>query len=188
MNTLRPEQTGEAFKALSYIFKHLADPLIADIDSLRKYYGPLLGHKRDFVRQFAAETFAPLIRRLPPKALQKHTRAILKALAAACRPQVPETTGVEDDGETGRAAAEAAEAAAEAAVVKAGRSIIDGVAQLFSEIAQGTSNSLHSKAELIIRAVVDAVMSTPPPAASWLEPSRADGFAKRVAAVLEGSD
>ena len=133
VNTLRPEQTGEAFKSLSYIFKHLAEPLIADIDSLRKYYGPLLGHKRDFVRQFAAETFAPLIRRLPPKALQKHTRAILKALAAACRPQVPEPTGVEDDGETGRAAAQAAEAAAEAAVVKAGRSIIDGVAQLFSD-------------------------------------------------------
>ena len=89
-----------------------------------------------------------------------------------------EPTGEDDGGETGRAEVEAAEAAAEAAVVKAGRSIIDGVAQLFSEIAQGTSNSLHSKAELIIRAVIDAVVR-PDPNASGAAGGAGGASAKR---------
>lgn len=59
-----PEQTGGAFRTLSYMFKALAEPIVADMSSMKKYYGPLLGHARSFIRQFAAETFAPLMRRL----------------------------------------------------------------------------------------------------------------------------
>jgi hypothetical protein len=59
-----PEQSGGAFRTLSYVFKSLAEPIIEDISSMKKYYGPLLGHVRSFIRQFAAETFAPLLRRL----------------------------------------------------------------------------------------------------------------------------
>jgi hypothetical protein len=59
-----PELCGHAFRCLSYVLKGLATPLSEDPGQLRRYYGPLLGHGRDFVRRFAAETFAPVVRRL----------------------------------------------------------------------------------------------------------------------------
>jgi|AntAceMinimDraft_5_1070358.scaffolds.fasta_scaffold81819_1 hypothetical protein len=59
-----PDLSGHAFRCLSYVVKGLAAPLGEDPGQLRRYYGPLLGHGRDFVRRFAAETFAPVVRKL----------------------------------------------------------------------------------------------------------------------------
>lgn len=40
---------------------------------MRVYYGPLLGHSKAFVRQFAAETFAALIRKLKVRSTPSST-------------------------------------------------------------------------------------------------------------------
>ena len=71
-----PELTGAAFRCLSYVVKGSAELLAGDPSQLRRYYGPLLGHGRDFVRRFAAETFTPVLRRLPPKTLRRHLRQV----------------------------------------------------------------------------------------------------------------
>ena len=62
-----PDLCGHAFRCLSYVVKGLAAPLGEDPGQLRRYYGPLLGHGRDFVRRFAAESFAPVARKLKKK-------------------------------------------------------------------------------------------------------------------------
>ncbi|OWZ17571.1 U3 small nucleolar RNA-associated protein [Phytophthora megakarya] len=63
------------------VFNYLRVQLLADMDAVHKCYFPLLGHPRDFVRNFAAQTLAVLLRRLEsPKAMRKYLRAYLTAL------------------------------------------------------------------------------------------------------------
>ena len=69
------------FKTLSGVFKNLQKYLLADLSALRDYYGPLLGHHRDFVREFAAHSFSFLLRKIQkPKQMKKFLHTFLFAL------------------------------------------------------------------------------------------------------------
>ena len=92
-----------AFRAISYIFRYDAGALLAEtvgddgddegepespcLEPMRRHYGVTLAHRRDVVRRLAAESFAPLLRRLPSdSARRRHGRRVLRALAAQRRP------------------------------------------------------------------------------------------------------
>ncbi|TDH68660.1 hypothetical protein CCR75_007476 [Bremia lactucae] len=81
IDTKDPELSTQVFKTLTMLFKYLRMQLLADMDAVHKCYFPLLGHPREFVRSFAAQTLAVLLRRLEsPKAMKKYLRAYLTAL------------------------------------------------------------------------------------------------------------
>ncbi|RLN65083.1 hypothetical protein BBP00_00003065 [Phytophthora kernoviae] len=81
IDTKDPELSTQVFKTLTMVFNYLRVQLLADMDSVHKCYFPLLGHPREFVRNFAAQTLAVLLRRLEsPKAMRKYLRAFLTAL------------------------------------------------------------------------------------------------------------
>uniref|UniRef100_M4BA80 U3 small nucleolar RNA-associated protein 20 N-terminal domain-containing protein n=1 Tax=Hyaloperonospora arabidopsidis (strain Emoy2) TaxID=559515 RepID=M4BA80_HYAAE len=81
IDTKDPELSTQVFKTLTMLFSYLRVQLLADMDAVHKCYFPLLGHSRDFVRDFAAQTLAVLLRRLEsPKAMKKYLRVYLTAL------------------------------------------------------------------------------------------------------------
>ncbi|KAG6611701.1 putative U3 small nucleolar RNA-associated protein [Phytophthora cinnamomi] len=81
IDTKDPELSTQAFKTLTMLFTHLRVQLLADMEAVHKCYFPLLGHPREFVRDFAAQTLAVLLRRLEsPKAMRKYLGAYLTAL------------------------------------------------------------------------------------------------------------
>ncbi|KDO34978.1 hypothetical protein SPRG_01040 [Saprolegnia parasitica CBS 223.65] len=61
---INPELTTEVFKTLAMLFKHLQPNLLADMHAVHKYYGLLLGHSKDYVREFAASVFCVLLRKV----------------------------------------------------------------------------------------------------------------------------
>ncbi|KAG7401725.1 U3 snoRNP protein [Phytophthora boehmeriae] len=81
VDTKDPELSTQVFKTLTMAFNYLRVQLLADMDAVHKCYFPLLGHPREFVRNFAAQTLAVLLRRLEsPKAMRKYLRVYLTAL------------------------------------------------------------------------------------------------------------
>lgn len=81
IDTKDPDLTTQVFKSLTLLFSYLRVQLLADMDAVHKCYFPLLGHPREFVRNFAAQTLAVLLRRLEsPEAMRKYLRAYLTAL------------------------------------------------------------------------------------------------------------
>ncbi|EQC41287.1 hypothetical protein SDRG_01262 [Saprolegnia diclina VS20] len=64
ITTVNPELTTEVFKTLAMLFKYLQPQLLADMQSVHKYYGLLLGHSKDYVREFAASVFCVLLRKV----------------------------------------------------------------------------------------------------------------------------
>ncbi|CEG43767.1 DRIM (Down-regulated in metastasis)-like proteins [Plasmopara halstedii] len=81
IDTKDPELSTQVFKTLTMLFSYLRAQVLADMDAVHKCYFPLLGHPREFVRNFAAQTLAVLLRRLEsPKALKKYLRTYLTAL------------------------------------------------------------------------------------------------------------
>ena len=75
---LRPtevEQLEDVFSTLCYLFKYLLRQLLADLPAAFAAYRPLLAHATAHVREFAAESFAYLLRRLPAHALPRALRA-----------------------------------------------------------------------------------------------------------------
>lgn len=59
---------------------------------MRQYYGPLLGHRADFIRDYAAKTFSILLRKLTPKSYQQHVTKIFKALRSISKLDVNSPT------------------------------------------------------------------------------------------------
>jgi hypothetical protein len=97
-----PEKAGEVFRTLNLLFKYLSKPLLADMDTVRSLYGPLLGHRSGHMRGFAAESLAFLLRKLPPKALRIHVRQLLRSVSAAHHKAAANTVAlsVDDDAAT----------------------------------------------------------------------------------------
>ncbi|CAN0578123.1 unnamed protein product, partial [Ectocarpus sp. 12 AP-2014] len=77
-----PEICGRVLRCLGFLLKFVARPLSKDMAAVRALYSPLLGHKRDFARKMAAQTLAPAVRRLKPKAMRRHAKQLVGALAA----------------------------------------------------------------------------------------------------------
>ena len=65
MDPQEPEKTSNVFQTLLLMFRNLNGDDIRDhISIIRKYYGPLFGHKMPFVRQFACESYCYLLRHM----------------------------------------------------------------------------------------------------------------------------
>lgn len=133
-----------AFRTLSYIFRYDAEMLLKEVDKtgqepcldpMRKYYGVTLAHRRELIRRLAAETFAPLIRKLPTDAAKKrHLRRVVRALAASSK-QAPTSPSAE------RMQADA----------------VDGISRLCFEVTRGIAGRMHSKGNMVIKCVMDCV-------------------------------
>ncbi|XP_049511319.1 small subunit processome component 20 homolog [Dermacentor silvarum] len=68
LDTRDPEMLERIFVCLSYLFKFLWRYMVRDIDLIFKLYVPLLGsQQKKYVRDFAAESFAFLIRKVSDK-------------------------------------------------------------------------------------------------------------------------
>ena len=83
IDTSKPELSAEAFKAIIMLFKYNQTQLLTDINALRTFYAPLLGHSKEFVREFAAHAFAGLLRRLKTgKMMREFLVKFLRALTS----------------------------------------------------------------------------------------------------------
>ena len=68
------------FQTMAHIFKLLEKQLLVDFINVFKNYTFFLEHKKDYVREFAAESFAFLIRKLPIEKLSSHINVIFQEL------------------------------------------------------------------------------------------------------------
>jgi len=137
-----------SFRTLSYIFRYDADALIIELEPgsknaepclerLRQYYGATLAHRRDVVRRLAAETFAPLIRKLKSEnARRRHLRRVLRALVT--------TVSASSDNKTTR-------------VVRLQANAVDGISQLFFEVARGVAGQMNSKGKTAMKVLLDVL-------------------------------
>ena len=57
--------------------------LTAEYDTLRQYYGEVLGHFTGFVREYAASAFSIVLAQLNLHVLGNHCRKVVKALASS---------------------------------------------------------------------------------------------------------
>lgn len=163
-----------AFRSLSYIFRYAVEALIAEVDDklcttrkhinniksnypcldkLRQYYGATLAHRRDVVRRLAAETFAPLVRKLKHESSRRrHLRRVLKAylattdLYSAC---VLENNRIHKTTMTRMPAG----------AIKLHANAVDGIAHFFFEVARGASGQIHSKGLVAVKVVIDILCS-----------------------------
>jgi hypothetical protein len=111
-----------AFRAMAYIFRYDSNVMEDQLESIRKYYGATLANRRDLVRRLAAETFAPLVRKIKSQSTrQRHLKRVLKALNAA-----------DDQHATHRSKRIQLEA-------------VDGISQLAFQIVRGVPGKLHSQ-------------------------------------------
>lgn len=122
-----------------------ADVLVQQPDCLRPYYGPLVGHRTEFIRDFSAQTFSLFFRKLSGKQFRAHLKRLMKALASSCRtadgmevnsvlelPVLPVEgrAVVEEDG---------------VALTPRVQDLLGGVAQLLFTTCKGVKGCFHSK-------------------------------------------
>ncbi|GCB68829.1 hypothetical protein scyTo_0000958 [Scyliorhinus torazame] len=65
LNTQDTELLEWSFTCLSYLYKHLWRLMVKDITDIYSLYSSLLGHNKEHIRCFAAESFAFLMRKAP---------------------------------------------------------------------------------------------------------------------------
>jgi hypothetical protein len=141
--TPSPELTGQLFECLSYLIKYCLPKLSEEHDSMRQYYGQMLGHGTPFVRDLSARALVLLLRRLKPAAFAQHVKRLLKALAGQCRGAVANLSSLD----IGEAEGWRDPGAASLATPPPPRltNIIEGVALLLFYTARGIKGCLHSK-------------------------------------------
>jgi U3 small nucleolar RNA-associated protein 20 len=109
----------DVFSTLCYLFKYLLRQLLADLPAAFGAYRPLLAHERAHVRDFAAESFSFLLRRLTASKLPS-------AVAHAILPHV----GAH------------------------GAALDQGIAQLFFYTVRGLGHAFHSRAPIVVKALI----------------------------------
>lgn len=104
--------------------------------AVKALYAPLLGHKRDFARKMAAQCLAPAVRRLKPKAMRRHARQLVLALAAGS------VAGGQGEGEQ--------EAPAGGGARRLRADTLDGCSQLLFFSAKGVHGRIHSQVTVTV--------------------------------------
>jgi hypothetical protein len=121
-----------AFRTLSYIFRYDSELLVADMEAMRKYYGATLANRRELVRRLAAETFAPLIRKIKSQSVgQRHLRRVLRALAATGDQLVTNS------------------------LKRTQSDAVDGISQLIFQLVRGVPGRLHSQGHQTLRFLLE---------------------------------
>jgi len=144
------------FQTLAYLFKYLHEPLLADIETLKAIYGPVLAHPRDYIRDFGAQSLAYLLRRLEAKSMSKHACGLLRSMGDAVSVVQGEEAGV-TTAASGQLPQLPGDRPAE---------LKDGVASLLFQLCRGVQGGFHSRAEgllgLALRACRPKVEAPPP--------------------------
>lgn len=136
-----PEVCGRVLRCLGFLLKFVAKPLAADTNALRSLYAPLLGHRRDFARRMAAQSLAPAVRRMKPKAMLKHAKHLIQALAAG-------RAGANADADADAVASAAGKGQAREGARGAEKlclDVLDGSSQLLFFLLKGVHGRLHSQ-------------------------------------------
>lgn len=123
-SNVAPEKCGQVLRCLGYLLKFVARPLSNDMTAARALYAPLLGHRKDFARKMAAQSLAPAVRRLKPKAMRRHVKQLVEALAAG-------STASGEDGVGGG--------------VRLRDDTLDGCSQLLFFVVKGVQGRTHSQ-------------------------------------------
>ncbi|CAK8990159.1 Small subunit processome component 20 homolog (Down-regulated in metastasis protein) [Durusdinium trenchii] len=121
----------EVFRCVGEILGELGPCITqrdADLVLLRPFFQTMLGHRRNFVRRFAAEAFAPLVRQLRPKQMSRQISRIVARFASGKEAQ-------------GRHAQQQKE-------------VVDGAALMVFYMLRNVQHHLHSRAPEILRAVM----------------------------------
>ena len=121
-----------AFRSISYVFRYDTDRILENIEVMRKYYGSSLAAKRELTRRLAAETFAPLLRKLKIQTeRQRHLKRVFKALVAATggKPTTPQLKRTQEDA-------------------------VNGISQLIFQIVRGVPGRLHSQGPATVQFVL----------------------------------
>lgn len=129
-----------AFRCMSYIFRYDADLILEDVETMRKYYGATLAARRELVRRLAAETFAPLIRKIKShNDRHRHLKRVLKALVAATegQPLTPHLKRTQQDA-------------------------VDGISQFLFQVVRGVPGHLHSQGMPTVQFVFTYCAKSPP--------------------------
>ncbi len=125
---LSPELAGSVFRCMGHVFKFNARLIRSNLNVLKHYYSRLLGHRTTYVRRYASEVFALLLRGADSKPLQKHLRFILRRVGrinANTDAQVKEKGG-----------------------------LINGVISLFFFLAKGVKGRVHRKGPAVLRLIL----------------------------------
>ena len=121
-----------AFRTLSYIFRYDSNLIVNDMESMRKYYGITLGHRRELIRRLSAETFSPHIRKIKSqKARERHIRRLLRALAST---SLQATTKI---------------------LQRTQMDAIDGISNLLFQIVKGVPGKLHSQGGRTLKFILE---------------------------------
>lgn len=158
-------ETG--FRAMSYIFRYDTNNFISEnvegitktskkddgcLELMRKYYGPTLAHRADFVRRLAAESFAPLVRKLrSDSSKKKHIRRVVRALVTSASMSA---TFSEEPPPDYAKDCYVPSVTLTSKMEKAGSDAIDGVALLLFYTIRGVPGRLHSKSQTIVKMVI----------------------------------
>ncbi|KAL6072065.1 U3 snoRNP protein [Balamuthia mandrillaris] len=80
LNPSDPELVEDIFATLGYLLKFLQRQLLQDLSQVFIYYEPLLAHSKAFLRHFAAEGFAFLLRKVEGVQRKELIRVILTSI------------------------------------------------------------------------------------------------------------
>jgi hypothetical protein len=137
----------------SYTHRSQWDTLSQDPDSLRQYYGPLLGNSTNFVRDFAAKSFVLVIRKCSSKVFKSHMKKVIFALASNSKTFLGAAAGT---GKQELLHSDPLEMTVQERVALQGKSLahkdkrvselFEGVSLMMFYTAKGVKGRLHSKA------------------------------------------
>ncbi|CAM9858263.1 unnamed protein product, partial [Choristocarpus tenellus] len=131
-----PEICGQVLRCLGFLLKFLSRPLARDMGALKALYPPLLGHRKDFARRLSAQSLATTLRRLKPKGMRRHVRALVGALAAGASATTDGAPGTD----------------------RLRKDTLDGCSQLLFFTAKGVQGRTHSQAPVLLRVLLESLL------------------------------
>jgi len=132
------------FHAIGYVFKYLQKELVKDMDTLLRHYLPLLTHKREFVRSFAAESYSYLLRRLEREDLAKSLKSLMRS--SSLLPLIATSSlshTVADTHHSGEGY------------------LLDGISRLLFSVMRGVKGAFHSKMQFVFQTILQIFSETP---------------------------
>jgi hypothetical protein len=139
LNPSEPEALEDVFSCLSFLFKFLAKQLVNDVHNVyRKYYAAMLMHRKPYIRRWAAESFAFLLRKVRRRDVMPTLTVVLSLASAPADVRA----------EVVQRKAEAAAASSSSSPAKKRYSRLtdyqDGVAHMLFEMTKGLQFAFHS--------------------------------------------
>ena len=159
-----------AFRTISYILKYDSQEIVNEtvtsytistdsddtqgcLEMMRRHYGATLAHKHETVRRLAAETFAPIVRKLRSNsARKKHIRRVIKSLATSA------VLSLDNDlRDVQSFPSSALTDLIHPKLQRARDDAINGVALLLFYIVRGVPGRMHSKGSAFIKIIINCL-------------------------------